>query len=172
MRLWLIFAKFERKIIQSLENVKVPLEQFKVFILSLKAFTDGKEAKVLDQESIQEIKAAKNISEVFIALHKYISFFNYHIVKHIIDEFGEERDYILLQKYLEKFHRFCHRNIYEVPSNLFPPISRFTAKVFALKCTEGVSTLENVETYYRRYCQNFLFASSSFATLFNQERLC
>ena len=138
------FAKLILNVIQLLEDLQIPLEKVKISILSLDAFTDNLGIKVLDEEDAQKIEAAKNLSEVFIALRKYISFFNYHIVEHIIDQHEAARDSTLLRDYLLKFHRFCQRNIFEIPENLFPSISRITAKVFALKCTEGVATLSGV----------------------------
>ena len=35
--------------------------------------------------------------------------------------------------------------VFEVPEDLFQSISRFTGEVFALKCTEGVTTMQGVE---------------------------
>ena len=139
------FAKFTLNLVRSLEDLQIPIEKIKISILSLEAFTDDIGVKVLDEEDRKEIKAAKNLSEIFIVLQNYISFFNYHIIEHIIDQHGASRDHTWLEEYLEKFHSFCKRNIFEVPNDLFPSISRFTAKVFALKCTEGVSTMKGVE---------------------------
>ena len=119
--------------------------KIKFSILNLEAFTDTLGVKVLDEVDARKIEAAKSLSEVFITLRKYISFFNYHIAEHIIDQHGIARDHTLLEEYLEKFHRFCQRNVFEVPTNLFPSISRFTDKVFALKCTKGVATMNGVE---------------------------
>ena len=165
------FTRFLLAVIQLLEDLQIPLEKIKVFILSLEAFTDDLGVKVLDEVDAQKVEAAKNISEIFIALRKYISFFNHRILGNIIDQYGKAGDNSLLDEYLEKFHRFCQRNVFEVPANLFPSISRFTAKVFALKCT-GVTSMNGVECVKGRYCKNFRFATCSFATLFYQGRLC
>ena len=139
------FARFQLDVIRLLEDLQIPLEKIKVSILSLEAFTDNLGVKVLDEVDAREIKAAKCLSEIFIALQKYISFFNYHILGHIIDQHGKAGGNSMLNEYLEKFHRFCQRNVFEVPADLFSSISRFTAKVFALKCTKGVATMNGVE---------------------------
>ena len=139
------FGKFQSNVIKSLEDLHIPIDMFKASILSLYPFTDNIGVKELDKEDEVKIEAARTISEVFITLRKYISFFNYHIVEYIIDLYGAETDHILLEKYVEKFHNFCKRNVFEVPQNAFASNSRETAKVFAIKCTEGVSTMQGVE---------------------------
>ena len=138
------FAKFTLNVKRSLEYLEIPLETIKLSILSLGAFTDNLGVKVLDEEDKREIKAAKTLSEVFIILQNYISFFNYHIIEHIIDQHGAARDHDWLEEYRQKFSNFCKRNIFEVPRHVFASKSRKTAKVLALKCTEGVSTMEGV----------------------------
>ena len=139
------FARFTLNVIRSLEILEIPLEKIKVSLLSLTAFTDNIGVKTLDMEDKCKIEAATTLSEVFIVLQNYISFFNYHIIEHIIDQHGATRDRTWLEEYLRKFHIFCQRSIFEVPKNLFPSISRFTAKVFALKCTEGVVTMQGLK---------------------------
>ena len=141
----LYFAKFTLKVKRSLEKLQISLIAIKDSFLSLEAFTDAIGRKALDVADAQEIKVATNLSEIFIVLRKYISFFNYDIIKHIIEEHGAASDQTLLEEYLEKFHSFCRRSVFEVPENLFPSISRFTAKVFAVKCTEAVATMTGVE---------------------------
>ena len=139
------FAKFTLNVMRSLELLEISLEKVKVSIISLKAFTDDIGVKTLDVEDKRKIKAATTMSEVFIVLQNYISFFNFHIVEYIIDQHGATRDHNWLEEYREKFHDFCRRSIFEVPEDLFPSISRSTAKVFALKCTEGVTTMQGVK---------------------------
>ena len=142
----LCFAKFILNIIRSLETLQIPLERLKMSIISLDAFTDDIGVKTLDLEDRREIEAASNISEIFITLQKYISFFNYHIVEHLIDQHGITRDHNFFEEYLRKFHNFCKRNIFEVPHDVFASKSRKTAKVFALKCSEAVSTMRGVQS--------------------------
>ena len=143
----LFFAKFTLNVIRSLEELQIPLEKIKISVFSLEAFTDDIGVKVLDEEDRREIKTAKTLSEVFIVLQNYISFFNYHIIKHIIDQHGATRDHTWLEEYLEKFHDFCKRSIFELPQDAFTSNSRArkTAKIFTLKCTEGVSTMQGVK---------------------------
>ena len=141
------FAKVLSNVITSLEQKRIHLKKFKIFILSLEAFTDDIGVKVLDKEDAQKIETASTLSEVFITLCKYISFFNYHILEYIIDQHGAEKDCAQLQEYIEKFHKFCKRSIFEVPQYIFAFNFRQTAKVLAFKCTERVkTTMENMKT--------------------------
>ena len=144
------FADFTILIRESLEKEQVPLEKIKDSILSLDAFTEDIGVKALDIEDIRKIEAARNHTEVFIPLRRYISFFNYQIIEHIIEHHGAADDSKLLGEYLSELEAFCKRNVFEVPRNVFSSKSRKTAKVFALKCTDRVSTLEGVQGVKRK----------------------
>ena len=156
------FGKFQSNVIKSLEDLSIPLERFKASVLSLYPFTDNIGVKELDKEDEVKIETAKTISEVFITLRKYVSFFNYHIIEYIIDLHGAATDRILLEKYVKKFHNFCKRNVFEVPQDALASTSRRTAKVFAIKCTEGVSTMLGVERIRGDIAKIFGLRSSSF----------
>ena len=138
------FAMFTLNVKRSLEYLEIPLEKIKASILSLGAFTDNIRVTVFDDEDQHEIKLAKTLSDVFISLQKYISFFDYHIIEHIIEQHGATRDFDWLQEYTETFHSFCQRSIFEIPHDVFPTSSRKTAKRFTLKCTKGVATMKGV----------------------------
>ena len=156
------FGKFQSNVIKSLEDSHIPLERFKASILSLYPFTDNIGVKELDKEDEVKIKAAKTISEVFITLCNYVSFFNYHIIEYIIDLHGAATDRILLEKYVDKFRNFCKKNVFEVPQDALASTSRKTAKVFAIKCTKGVSTMLGVERIRGDIAKIFGLRSSAF----------
>ena len=139
------FANFTLNVRRSLEYLEIPLMKIKDTILSLEAFTDGIGIKILDKNDEQAIKAAKSLSEVFMILRSYISFFNFHIIEQIIHQHGATRDHTWLNEYREKFDHFCKRSIFEVPQDAFVSSPRKTAKVFVLKCSEGVATMKGVE---------------------------
>ena len=60
-----------------------------------------------------ELKAAKTVYESFLVLKDYFSFFNYHIIEHIIEELGTEDDKAKLQEYKEDFNQYAKRRIFE-----------------------------------------------------------
>ncbi|XP_064407491.1 uncharacterized protein LOC135352241 isoform X2 [Halichondria panicea] len=148
------FTAFTLIIQRSFENQRIPLERIKDLILSLDAFNDGIGVKVLDPEDKQEIKNAKNLPEVFMTLRDYISFFNYEIVQYLIELLGSPDDQAQLREYCSAHDQFCHRNVFEVPAESFSSKSRMkTAKVFVLKCTERVATLEYVKRLTSRIAE-------------------
>ena len=69
-----------------------------------------------------ELKAAKTIYESFLVLNDYFSFFNYHIIEHIIEELGTEEDKARLRKYKEEFNQYAKRRIFECLPE-FGPVS-------------------------------------------------
>ncbi len=148
------FTAFTLIIQESFENQRIPLERIKDSVLSLDAFNDGIGVKVLDSQDKQEIKNAKNLPEVFITLRDYISFFNYEIVQYLIELLGSPDDQTQLREYCSALDQFCQRNVFEVPAEAFSSKSRIkTAKVFVLKCTERVATLECVKRLTRRIAE-------------------
>ena len=62
----------------SLEESEIPLSRIKISILNFQAFTNNLGVKVLDEDDKQKIKEAETLSDVFITLCDYVSFFNYH----------------------------------------------------------------------------------------------
>ena len=55
----------------------------------------------------ETLKAVQTIRESFVVLHDYFSFFNYHIIEHIIKELGTEEDQAELQKYKDEFNQYA-----------------------------------------------------------------
>ena len=142
-RMKINFSNFTVAIRDSLES-RIALDKIKDTILSLDAFTDGIGTTVLDPQDVQDIKRAETVSAVFIILRKYISFFNYDIIVILISQYGTEEDKTKLQDYLREFKDFCKRNIYEVPSNAYSNSSRPEAKNIVVKCTDHVTSVQNV----------------------------
>ena len=58
---------------------------------------------------------AQSVRDTFHALRPHMSFFNYEILKYLIERKGSEADKIALAVYLEKFTEFCKRHVFEVP---------------------------------------------------------
>ena len=102
----------------------VPLDEFVSHVMTLGAFDPVfKEPQVpLFQYCFQKLEAAGTIPKVFLALKDYLSFFNYHILEHIIEELGTEDDKAELQKYKEDFKQYAKRRIFEC-SREFGPVS-------------------------------------------------
>ena len=70
----------------------------------------------------EELKAADTIPKVFMVLNDYFSFFNYHIIEHIIKALGTEEDKADLQRYKKDFNQYAKRRIFECLPE-FGPVS-------------------------------------------------
>ena len=75
------------------------------------------------QQHFKDLEKAKSISEIFWILRDYLSFFNYHIVEHIITALGSKEDKSRLQSYKTDFQHYAKRRVYECPPQ-FGPVSK------------------------------------------------
>ena len=95
---------------------------------------------------------ARSIERIFILLkiHKLISYFNYGILKHIIETYGSDDDKYRLKEYVGEFQMFCRRKVVEVP----PVISECTSptrKIFKVLMTvDQKATLADIEAAERK----------------------
>ena len=137
------FSDFRKATRDSLER-RIPLDNIKDTILNLDGFVEGIGAKVLDSSDADKIERAENLSQVFIALCHYVSFFNFRIIEHLVHQYGTADDKRRLKKYCEQLNVFCERNVFEIPAKAFSMPQR-EAKEFALKCTQDMLTLRDVQ---------------------------
>jgi len=72
------------------------------------------QAPVFD-ERLNDLRKARDLSEVFMGLKDYMSFFNYHLIEHIINVLGTEDVKAELKKYKLNFQQYAQRRVYECP---------------------------------------------------------
>ena len=136
---WTLFLK------RSLVDRAIPINEIADSVLSLEAFTEDIGQKLLLKEDENTIRKAESIPVIFLTLRAYISFFNYEIMEHLAKHHGSPNDHSMLEEYVTAFNAFCQRSVFEIPPNVYSSRSRTDCKVFAVKCTERVSTtLEGV----------------------------
>ena len=82
------------------------------------------------QFCFQELEAADSIPKVFLILKDYFSFFNYHIIEHIIKVLGTKTDKVRLQKYKEEFNQYAKQRIFECLPEFGPVSSTDHADIF------------------------------------------
>ena len=118
------FQKLVSATIKSIQKQCVPLDELVSHVMTLGAFEPVfKESKVpLFQYCFKKLEAADSIPKIFLVLKDYFSFFNYHIIEHIIDELGTEEDKKRLQTYKEDFSQYAKRRIFECQPE-FGPVS-------------------------------------------------
>ena len=61
------------------------------------------------------IGKAKDISELFGALHQFSSWFNYDIIAYLARRFGESRGKLMLERYESSLQKYFRRLVFECP---------------------------------------------------------
>ena len=80
------------------------------------------QAPVFDKR-LNDLEKAGDLSKVFMGLKDYMSFFNYHLIEHIINVLGTEDVRSELKKYKMNFQEYATRRVYQCPSQ-FGPVSK------------------------------------------------
>ena len=88
-------------------------------MLSFRAFASGVSQTPLLEEHKSVISSTDSIGQIFLILRDYISFFNYEIIKLVIEELGTGEDRTKLNKYEAAFSAFCQRNVFEIPPHVY-----------------------------------------------------
>jgi len=124
------------------------------------------QAPVFD-ERLNDLEKAGDLSEVFMGLKDYMSFFNYHLIEHIINGLGTEKDKAELKKYKTNFQQYAKRRVYECPPQ-FGPVSKVGHANILVKIDSRYEnyTLAEVEDFGQEL--NDLLGASSKGVL----RLC
>ena len=136
------FQKLVSATIKSFERRCIPLDELVSHFMTLGPFDPVfKEPQVsLFQYCFHKLEAADTIPKVFLVLKDYFSFFNYHIIEHIIEELGTQEDKAELQKYKEDFNQYAKRRIFEsLPQ--FGPVSN----------TDHADIFVKVDSQYENY---------------------
>ena len=118
------FQELLSRTIRSLMTRNVSRDDLVICVMTLGAFNPVfKEPQMpVFHHYFNELKAADTVQKVFMVLNDYFSFFNYHILEHIIKELGTEQDKARLQKYKEDFNQYTKRRIFECLPH-FGPVS-------------------------------------------------
>ena len=117
------FWHLHSTVYESLRQRNVPVDRLVVHLLSLGAFdpvTKDSQKPVL--QTFQQLQKAGSIEDVLLAIKDYFSFFNYHVIEHIVDKLGTEHDKSELQNYKKAFDEYSKRRIYECPP-VYGPMS-------------------------------------------------
>ena len=126
------FQELVSATIESLIRRNVSHDKLVSHIMTLGAFKPVvKEPPVpLFQHCFQRLEAADTIPKIFLILKDYFSFFNYHIVEHIIKMLGTKEDRAGLWMYKEFFDKYAKRRIFECWPEFGPVSDANHADVF------------------------------------------
>lgn len=111
--------------------------------------------KSVFEEHMQQIKEAKSIEDLFNVIVEYCSFFNYDLIKCMIEEFGSAKDKEKLKQYEEEFKQYAKRRVYECPSNISVGVSQDSCAKLHMKLDS------RYDVYSLKGLQEFQFSTLS-----------
>ena len=111
------FWHLHSRVYESLRKQRVPVDRLVAHLLSLHAFEPfyKDSQKPALQTFFQELQNAGSVEKVLFIIRDYISFFNYHVIEHIVEGLGTDQDRAELQNYKRDFDQYSKRRVYECP---------------------------------------------------------
>ena len=136
------FQKLVSATMTSLTKRHISLTDIVSHIMTLGAFDqvyDGPQVPAFHHR-FNDLQKAGRVSEIFLVLKDYFSFFNYHIIEHIITVLGTQEDKNNLLKYNKIFDHYAQRRIFECYPQ-FGPKSE----------TDHIEVFVKVDSQYENY---------------------
>ena len=111
------FWHLHSRVYESLRKQRVSVDRIVAHLLSLHAFEPfyKETQKPALQTFFQELQNAGSVEKVLFIIRHYISFFNYHVIEHIVNGLGTDQDRAELQNYEREFDEYSKRRVYECP---------------------------------------------------------
>ena len=111
------FWRLHSRVYESLRERNVPVGRLVAHLLSLRAFDPvyKDSQKPALQSFIKELRSAGSIEDVLFIIRDYFSFFNYHVIEHIVEGLGTDQDRAELQNYEREFDEYSKRRVCECP---------------------------------------------------------
>ena len=173
-----IMIRFQELVSATIKSFKrrcVPLDELVSHVMALGAFDPvfKKPQVPLLQFRFQELEAADSIPKVFLILKDYFSFFNYHIIEHIIKELGTKTDKVRLQKYREEFNQYAKRRIFECLPEFGPVSSADHADIFVKVDSQYDNfTVAQIERFRHKLSEILHFSSQGILRLCRVDKGC
>ena len=86
------------------------------------------------------LKDCRNLTEVFRTISKYVSFFDYRLIRTLARKFGSATTIKRLKVYMQKFQEYSKSCVCECPSDAFGDVED-SEKVYAIKIDRSIQTL-------------------------------
>ena len=93
------------------------------------------------------LRKANTIDDAMVTIGNYCSFFNYHMIEHIIKKLGTRQDRKNLAKYKEEFARYAERHVFECPSEVGTVSEGLVNMFVTLDQTFDSCTVRNLELF-------------------------
>ena len=119
------FTHLFSTVYESLCARSIPVDKLVTHLLSWGAFDPVYEGsqKPVFQTFSEKLQNAGSIEKVLFVIRDYFSFFNYHVIEHIVSKLGTDQDKAELRNYKEEFDRYSKRRVYECLP-VFGPVSK------------------------------------------------
>ena len=161
--------------LESLQEQGVTVRDFLPHLMTLgtydPVFKDSQEP-VLRQQ-FKNLEKAERISDIFWTLKDRMSFFNYHIIKHIIKVLGTKEDKDRLKEYKIKFHQYAKRRVYECPPQFGPESKAGHADVFVKVDSQYENyTVTEIESFHQKLSKILGVSSQGVLRLCHIEKGC
>ena len=169
------FWRLHSRVYESLHEQSVPVDRVVAHLLSLHAFDTlhkGSQKPVL-QTFFQELQNAGSVEKVLFIIREYFSFFNYHVIEHIVDGLGTDQDRVELKNYKKEFDEYSKRRIYECPPVYGPMSNADHAKlVLKLDSVYEKYTVKELKKFEYRLSRIFCVTPQSVLRLCRVEEGC
>ena len=169
------FQQLFSAVYKSLCERKVPVNALVTHLLSMGALDpiSKQSQKPLLQTYFQELRNAGSIEDVLWVIRDYFSFFNYHVIEHIVSGLGTAQDKVMFQNYKEHFHQYSKQRIYEC-SPVYGPMSNagHANLIFKIDSAYEQFTVEELENFEYRLSGIFCVKPQSVLRLCRVEEGC
>ena len=153
----------------------IPVDKLVTHLLSLGAFDPVYQdsQKPVFQTFYKELQTAESIEKVLWVIRDYFSFFNYHVIEHIVSELGTDQDKTELQNYKKEFDQYSKRRIFECLP-VFGPVSEANHADLVLKIDSVYEkfTVEELEDFQHRLSGILRVSSQGVLRLCRVEKGC
>jgi len=111
------FWRLHSRVYKSLCERNVPVDKLVTHLLCLGTFDPVYKSsqKPALQTFFKDLQSAESIEKVLFIISDYFSFFNYHVIEHIVDGLGTDQDRVELQNYEREFDEYSKCRVYECP---------------------------------------------------------
>ena len=169
------FWRLHSRVYKSLCKQNISVDKLVTHLLLLDAFDPVSKAteKPVLQTFFQDLRNAKSIEDVLWFIKDYFSFFNYHVIEHIVDGLGTDRDRIELQNYKKAFDEYSKRRIYECPT-VYGPMSNADHAELVVKLDSVYEkfTVKELKKFQYRLSRIFCVSPQSVLRLCRVEEGC
>ena len=171
------FLTLQADLIKSLKSGHVTPAQL---VQTLKHYTHGltstglseRSSASLFQEHEEELTAAKEIEDIFLAINPYFSYFNYELIEVIVNVHGAREDKENMQRYHNDFSEYCRKMpCVEFQEECSSDKSKHTKIKFKLDYNANQLKLGDIKCIQRRIAE-ILNLKSSVLYLYRVEDGC